>query len=106
MQCENSQTTLTRKLIKKILSKIAGIFEIIKHFHYNRYQFKLEEDSMEDMANWNEAQKAIAEAMEDHRKMLTGQHSGPSAVTTIYHKLVEKGLLKKKYCKKQKKSHP
>lgn len=54
---------------------------------------------MESPMNRNPVVKAIAEALEEHRQMLSVQACGPSAETTIYHKLVEKGFIKEEHCK-------
>lgn len=54
---------------------------------------------MENPATWNEVQKSIAEAMEEHAKDSQDMVCGTSEVTKIYMKLYERGFLKSEFCR-------
>lgn len=54
---------------------------------------------MENPATWNEVQKAIAEAIEEHAKDIQEGVCGTSEVSKIYIKLRERGFLKSEFCK-------
>jgi len=54
---------------------------------------------MENPATWNEVQKAIAEAIEEHAKDIQSGVCGLSEVTQIYMKLCERGFLKTEFCR-------
>ncbi len=54
---------------------------------------------MENPATWNEVQKAIAEAIEEHAKDIQEGVCGTSEVTKIYTKLCQRSFLKSEFCK-------
>lgn len=48
---------------------------------------------MENPVTWNNAQHIINEAIEEHRQAVRSGLSGLSLVSTIYNRLLEKGLI-------------